>query len=165
MPRVTIREAAQRLGVSTDTIRRQIRRGELTATRVHRGQGSVLYVEIPDTVPNTTPTAEPYATPGAESLSNSKESPVPGVANSNATETEILRDYVAELKRQLEVREREVAQLHTLLAQAHHALPQPRAEQTAAPYAAHTQPSAASHPERSEGSSSLWQRFVQCIGL
>jgi hypothetical protein len=48
-------------------------------------------------------------------------------------EVETLRDYVAELKRQLEVREREVQELHVLLDRAQRALPEPRAVPAAEP--------------------------------
>lgn len=57
MPSVTIREAAALLGVSTDTIRRRLARGELTGQQVHTGQrgGFAWYVDVPDT--DTAPTA------------------------------------------------------------------------------------------------------------
>jgi len=151
MPRVTIREAAQRQGVSVDTIRRQIRRGELGATREQHGRGSVLYVDLPDDLPMGTPTAAAEATLGTGTLDNVQGS-----------ETDILRDYVAELKRQLGVREREVEQLHTLLAQVQHALPQPRVEPEAQPYADPAQPTA---PERETPGHGWAQRLRQRLGL
>jgi hypothetical protein len=110
--RLTIREMAQRRGVSVDTIRRQIKRGELIIHREQRGKGSVLYAEVPD--------AEPMAMPQA-------------VPTASVAEVETLRDYVAELKRQLEVREREVQELHVLLDRAQRALPEPRAVPAAEP--------------------------------
>lgn len=50
MPSVTIREAAALLGVSTDTIRRRLARGELTGQQVHAGGrgGFTWYVDLPD---------------------------------------------------------------------------------------------------------------------
>lgn len=50
MPSVTIREAAALLGVSTDTIRRRLARGELTGQQVHAGGrgGFTWYVDVPD---------------------------------------------------------------------------------------------------------------------
>jgi hypothetical protein len=110
--RLTIREMAQRRGVSIDTIRRQIKRGELVTHREQRGKGSVLYAEMPD--------AEPIAAPQA-------------VPTASVVEVETLRDYVTELKRQLEVREREVQELHVLLDRAQRALPGPKAMPTAGP--------------------------------
>ena len=44
----TVREAADVLGVSTETIRRMIRAGKLRAERVHRPQGTAFLVELPD---------------------------------------------------------------------------------------------------------------------
>jgi excisionase family DNA binding protein len=44
--RVSIREAAQRLGVSQDTIRRRIRAGVLPAAKVETPQGYVWLVEL-----------------------------------------------------------------------------------------------------------------------
>lgn len=43
---VTIREAAQRLGVSADTVRRRIRRGELPGERQETPQGYVWRVDV-----------------------------------------------------------------------------------------------------------------------
>jgi excisionase family DNA binding protein len=43
----TVREAADELGVSTETIRRMIRAGRLRAERVHRPQGTAFLVELP----------------------------------------------------------------------------------------------------------------------
>lgn len=48
MARLTITQAAERLGVSTDTIRRRIKRGQLQAEKEARPQGSRWMVEIAD---------------------------------------------------------------------------------------------------------------------
>lgn len=45
--RVTISEAAERLGVSPDTIRRRLRAGELAAEKVKTAQGLAWRVELP----------------------------------------------------------------------------------------------------------------------
>ena len=44
----TVREAADFLGVSTETIRRMIRSGRLRGEKVHRPQGTAFLVELPD---------------------------------------------------------------------------------------------------------------------
>jgi excisionase family DNA binding protein len=157
--RVTIREAAGRLGVSPDTIRRRVRSGELASTREQRGGGSVIYVELPDAAP-TAQAVTTYHLPTAEPTAGGNDlPPVP-------PEVVILKDYVSELKRQLEAREREVRELHVLLEQAQRALPPPRAEPNAAPtaqpYAEHT---AGPMPERDAPSAPWYRRLWQSVGL
>jgi excisionase family DNA binding protein len=44
----TVREAADFLGVSTETVRRMIRSGRLRGEKVHRPQGTAFLVELPD---------------------------------------------------------------------------------------------------------------------
>ena len=48
MVRLTVSEASKRLGVNADTIRRRIRRGELSGFQEQRPQGFVWMVEFPD---------------------------------------------------------------------------------------------------------------------
>lgn len=92
--RVTITEAARHLGVSPDTIRRRIRRGELTAYRQPVGRGYVWLVDVAD-----------------ESSASSS-----GAGRARAT----MRggELVALLREELDARRREVQILHRLLAQA-----------------------------------------------
>ena len=56
----TVREAADFLGVSTETVRRMIRSGQLEGERVHRAQGSAYVVRI--AVPNTAGDSDATAT-------------------------------------------------------------------------------------------------------
>ena len=49
MRQLSIPEAAKQLGVSQDTIRRRIRRGQVQAVQHPTPQGHVWLVEIPDT--------------------------------------------------------------------------------------------------------------------
>ena len=64
MARIGITEAARRLGVSVDTVRRRVRKGELTAIRDNRG---MWQVELPDNAPppciGRNNVALPYAVP------------------------------------------------------------------------------------------------------
>jgi excisionase family DNA binding protein len=153
--RVTIREAAQRLGVSPDTIRRRVRSGELASTREQRGGGSVIYIELPDAEPTAALRAEPTAAPRFDN-----------VQVDPPAEVEILKDYVSELKRQLEAREREVRELHVLLEQAQRALPPPRAEPNAGPTAQpYAEPMPGPTPERDEPSAPWYRRLWRSIGL
>lgn len=59
MPRLTIKEAAQALGVSPDTIKRRIKAKELSAQKGNRGQ---WLVDVPDARPSACPSAPPMAT-------------------------------------------------------------------------------------------------------
>jgi hypothetical protein len=48
--RVPIRDAAQRLGISTDTVRRRLKSGELNGERQETPQGFIWLVELPEIV-------------------------------------------------------------------------------------------------------------------
>jgi len=61
--RVSIKEAAERLGVSADTIRRRLKSGELAGEREKTPQGFVWRVELPQDAPGEPASAE--ASPGA----------------------------------------------------------------------------------------------------
>ena len=58
--RVTVADAAAALGVSTATVRRMVRRGQLEGERVQRPQGIVYVVKLP--VDGAVPVQEPPAT-------------------------------------------------------------------------------------------------------
>jgi hypothetical protein len=72
MPSVTIRDAATMLGVSPDTIRRRLARGELTGQQVHSGgrAGFTWYVDLPDAdaAPEPGALAVPAVVPAASDL-------------------------------------------------------------------------------------------------
>src|SRR4051812_31956331 len=96
MARVGIAEAAARLGVSVDTIRRRLRGGTLTAQRDNNGQWRI---EVPDHAPPMQPArvhraAPPYAVP---------KQPIqaPGDADGHARElVDVLRAQVADLQQE-----------------------------------------------------------------
>lgn len=92
--RVTIREAASRLGVSDDTIRRRIARGVLHAERDGSARNARILVQV-DEPASDAPRSEP--TP------------------SSSAELELLRAYVGTLREQVDARTREVSELHVLL--------------------------------------------------
>jgi len=115
---VTVSEAADILGVSTQTVRRMIRRGQLEGERVHRAQGSAYVVSIP--APNTAGDMDATAT----------QQPAPNVSRSNATDqppaaeamvsliqttiATVLGPLVAELTASRQTNERQAEQLRTL---------------------------------------------------
>ena len=100
---VTIREAAERLGVSPDTIRRRITRGQLQAVKEPRPQGFVWMVELP--------------TAKAKRQRSSRRPPRPRGPSPAELEAAHLRDKVELLTTELESRRREVSELHQMLAQ------------------------------------------------
>jgi len=119
--RVTIAEAAQRLGVSDHTVRRRLAKGEVTGVQVAmRTGGSQWLIDLPD-----------------------EETPEPPISGEVAALRELiasLNDQVQALRgqletkdkhmeakdRQLEARDKQVEQLHVLLQQAQAALPAPK---------------------------------------
>lgn len=115
MATLTIKEAAERLGISEVTIRRRLRTGLLKGYQESPPTGKWM-IEVPDDV-------------------SGQDSPATPVANDDATPelVETLRDTIQRqdevidlLKHQLETREREVQELHVLLQRAQAALPGPR---------------------------------------
>lgn len=102
MERVSVAEAAHRLGVSTDTIRRRIRAGELTAHQEPTAQGFRWEVEL-----------EPKDQPP-----NAPDS------NLDALVTTLQAQVQAQAE-ELEARRREVGELHVLLQNAQAALTAP----------------------------------------
>jgi len=107
MPEVTITEAARLLGLSTDSIRRRISKGDLKSRKVASSHGEMYMVEIPDDTPAV------------------GESPQTALTNNNA-EVEALRQTISILETELEARRREISELHILLQRA--SLPAPRVE-------------------------------------
>jgi excisionase family DNA binding protein len=102
---LTIGEAAERLRVSEQTIRRRIRSGELQATQVNSPGGFQWMVDLPDS-----PTVD-NPSPDNQSLRELVDE---------------LRARVAAQDTELESRRREVQELHVLLQQVQAALPDPR---------------------------------------
>jgi transposase len=116
MERVSIKEAARRLDVSDLTIRRRLNSGELQGIQEPKGKSHIWWVLMP----------EEETESEAKNLEQEPEGNSPG-------EVEALRDLVAVLKeqldikdKQLETRAREVQELHVLLQQAQAGLPAPR---------------------------------------
>lgn len=85
--RVSIKEAAARLGVSPDTIRRRLKSGELAGERVKTPQGFVWRVALPQDAPG-----EPGYPLGAAEAS-------PGVPAGDDIERARLRERIAGLER------------------------------------------------------------------
>ena len=112
MQEVNIAEAARCLGMSIDSIRRRIAKGELNAHKVPSPHGEIYMVEIPE---NALPAPE-----------TSEEK-----FDSTATIDAMLKT-ISVLENELDARRREVQELHVLLQQAQKQLPPGKTENKAA---------------------------------
>jgi len=113
---VPIIEAANSLGVSVDTIRRRISKGELKARKVPSPHGEIYMVEIPDDIVV------------ASSNSEEKREETP----SEVQTIEAMKKTISILQNELDARRREVQELHVLLQQAQKQAPAYKTEDTAA---------------------------------
>ena len=104
---VALKDAAAILGVSTDTVKRRMRRGELERRRETIPQGFRWLVRV-DLVIS-----------GVAGLSERDETPAQGVAVPTTSP-----DVVAALLHELEVRNQEIARLHDIVAALTHAVEQ-----------------------------------------
>ena len=99
---VPIIEAANSLGVSVDTIRRRISKGELKARKVPSPHGEIYMVEIPDNI----------VVAASDSEEKKEETP------SDVQTIEAMKKTISILQTELDARRREVQELHVLLQQA-----------------------------------------------
>jgi hypothetical protein len=112
MQDVNIAEAARCLGMSIDSIRRRIAKGELNAHKVPSPHGEIYMVEIPED-------AMPAPEANEEKI------------DSTATIDAMLKT-ISVLENELDARRREVQELHVLLQQAQKQLPPGKAENNTA---------------------------------
>jgi hypothetical protein len=123
-------EAAQRLGVSIDTIRRRLRRGELKGRHQLTPQGFIWLIEVPEPVGANTDAEHgagkaPLHLASAPAGSSAVRANAPGNAAPAANDLQALRELVEVLRhkieakdRQLDSQNRQIEQLHVLLQQA-----------------------------------------------
>jgi len=109
---VTIAEAAQLLGISSATVKRRLKAGELNGRQASRPQGFLWMVTID----------QDHSTASRNHASN---------GNSTGTElgslVAVLQAQVTSQAEELDARRREVQELHVLLQTAQSALPPPQA--------------------------------------
>lgn len=127
---VTVIEAAKFLGVSEETIKRRIRRGELNGHQQPRPQGYSWMVDIPDEIldrttthNNTTTTQHHHNNHNTDH--NTDHNPNNGEIQRLDQMINILQEQMTLQQEELGARRREVQELHVLLQQAHAALPAP----------------------------------------
>ena len=108
METVSIGDAATRLGISADTVRRRIGKGTLTGHQERTAQGFRWKVELPETN-------------GVEPTNGHHET-----GDTMANLVVMLQAQVKAQADELEARRREVSELHVLLQQNQAALPAPK---------------------------------------
>jgi hypothetical protein len=125
MELVTLAEAAHRLGVSVDTVRRRLQKGELKGEQQARPQGFIWLIEMPE---ETGQPSNSSAVWQAAEEANSLASVAACQTEINRLESMVamLQDRVNAQQDELEARRREVQELHVLLQQVQAALPAPR---------------------------------------
>jgi hypothetical protein len=127
---VTKKEAAERLGISIDTVDRRLKRGELCGKQQTRPQGFTWLIEVPDETydqgageaspPLGTPVITPQSTPDKTREVHRLEELVAALKD----EVSLLQHQLDAQQTQLESKDRQIGELHVLLQQA--ALPAPR---------------------------------------
>jgi hypothetical protein len=124
MELITLADAAHRLGVSVDTVRRRLQKGELKGQQQARPQGFIWLIEMPD----ETDQRNSIAGSQAEAEVNSQVSVAACGAEIKRLEgmVAMLQDRVNAQQEELEARRREVQELHVLLQQSQVALPSPK---------------------------------------
>jgi hypothetical protein len=120
MALMNVVEAAQFLGVSTHTIKRRLKKGELKGEQRATPQGFVWLVEVADepVVFDSAIADDSGAIPTATSASHFKE-----VIELLKSDLEERDKQISFLKEELESRRREIQELHVLLQQSQTALP------------------------------------------
>jgi predicted ArsR family transcriptional regulator len=120
MALVSLAEAASRLGVSVDTVRRRLQKGELRGQQQARAQGYVWLIEIeeePD--PGNSPADAEHISQISVAACQAEIGRLEGMVA-------MLQDRVNSQETELEARRREVQELHVLLQQSQAALPASR---------------------------------------
>lgn len=127
---MTMGEAAERLGVSIDTIRQRLRRGELTGRHQLTRQGFIWLIAVPEQVDANTdvepgPDKAQFHLASAPAGSSAVRATAPGDAAPSAHDLQALRELVEVLRHEIEAKDRQldsqncqIEQLHALLQQA-----------------------------------------------
>jgi len=128
---VSVAEAAKFLGVSEETVKRRIRRGELVGKQHPRPQGYAWMVEIPDELQATNnDTHHNINTDHDDAITPQQlvtgDGSIGGELKRLDQMVVILEKQATLHQEEMESRRREVQELHVLLQQAHAALPAPR---------------------------------------
>jgi hypothetical protein len=128
MELVTMTEAARRLDVTVETVKRRLRRGELQGQKQPRPQGFTWLIEMPedtgdlDSTPSVTPSDTPTSNPEVHRL----EDMISLLQKELDITREELEHQRSVYQSELVSKNKQIEQLHILLQQAQAALPAPR---------------------------------------
>ncbi len=127
MTLVTVPEAAVRLGISPQTVKRRLKRGELGGEQRATPQGFNWLIEVPEEhTTNGTPNGIPTGTPMSSAIGADDISA--GIPSGDSSVYELvaaLQTQVDAQQKQLEAKDRQIGELHVLLQRAQLALPAP----------------------------------------
>jgi excisionase family DNA binding protein len=134
---ITVAQAAFQLGVSEDTVKRRIRRGELRGKQVPRPQGYVWLVELSTTRYQDAGRSTDHGSNGTYARDTAQHHDAGAEENRVDELVTVLQSQVAAQQRQIDnllaahqdelaAKNKQIEQLHILLQQAQAALPTPR---------------------------------------
>ena len=128
LEQVVIAEAAKRLGVAQDTIRRRIRKGDLVAHQETRPQGYIWLVELPED--NSTSDVEAEVIGRNSETAEDGSRPLLDALNSQVEGQqrliESLESQILTYQQELGAKNEQIRELHVLLQQSQPVLPAPR---------------------------------------
>jgi hypothetical protein len=125
---VTMTEAARRLDVTVETVKRRLRRGELQGHKQPRPQGFTWLIEMPEDTgdQDSTPSVTPLDIPTSNAEVHRLEDMVSLLQRELAITREELEHQRSMYQSELVSKNKQIEQLHVLLQQAQAALPAPR---------------------------------------
>jgi hypothetical protein len=125
---VTMTEAARRLDVTVETVKRRLRRGELQGHKQPRPQGFTWLIEMPEDTgdQDSTPSVTPSDTPTSNAEVHRLEDMISLLQKELAIAREELEHQRSMYQSELVSKNKQIEQLHILLQQAQAALPAPR---------------------------------------
>jgi excisionase family DNA binding protein len=122
MALVTLVEAAHQLGVSVDTVRRRLQKGELRGHQQPRSQGHIWLVELDEYEEINHNSRLADAEQGDQACLAACQADI----NRLEEMVTMLQNYIQAQSRELEAKNQQIQELHVLLQTAQAALPAPR---------------------------------------
>jgi hypothetical protein len=124
MTLVTLVEAAHQLGISVDTVRRRLQKGELKGQQQPRPSGHIWLVELDEEVNENSRLADRSA--DAEQGDQARLAACQADIHRLEEIVAMLQAHIVTQGSELEAKNQQISELHVLLQQAQAALPAPR---------------------------------------